>query len=191
MSLIIIRTAVRTRFFLTSRERASRQIQSSCDDYLALTKLITPDCGRRPILVPCMLGIDEDMRQWSYYMVLEHHAIVNRSITSVIESLVRDEEPTGIGAIDPKRDVMPSNNPGEEKIEAFRSSVENHLKVVAGLSPLRGTRTKRHPIFGEFDAHYRHCMFAFHLLVHYKQAKYVIQKICSAQYTGSNVNHHV
>ena len=189
MSMVLIRTAVRARFFLTSRERASRQIQKSCDDYLSLEKMITTDCGARPVLVPCMLGIDEDMRQWSYFMVLEHNTIVNRSITSVIESLVQGEEPKGIGAIDPKRDVMPSANPGEEQIKAFCSSIENHLKVVAGLSPLRGTITKRHPIFGEFDAHYWHCMFAFHLLVHYKQAKYVNQKICSELNTGSNVNH--
>lgn len=114
MNMVLIRTAVRALFFLTSRASASRQIKNSCDDYLSLEKMIIPDCDARPIFVPCMLGIDEDMRQWSYFMVIEHNTIVNRSITSVIENLVQGEEPKGIGAIDPKRDVMPSASPGEE-----------------------------------------------------------------------------
>jgi hypothetical protein len=153
------------------------QIQKFCENYLELAKMINERSGALTVLVPRMLGIDEDMRNWSFFMILEHNAIVNRSITSIVKSLVRGEEPKGAGAIDPKRDVMPSRNPGEEQIEAFRSSVEDHLTVISGLSPLRGTSTKRHPIFGQFDAHRWHCMFGFHLLVHYKQAKYVIRKI--------------
>ena len=47
MSIALIKTAVRARFFLTSRERASRQIKNSCDDYLSLEKTIPTDGGER------------------------------------------------------------------------------------------------------------------------------------------------
>lgn len=71
------------------------------------------------------------------------------------------------------RDVLPSSNPGEEQRQLFRMSVEDHLKVVSGLGRLRGGLRTRHPVFGQFDAHSWHCMFGLHLIIHYKQAKYI------------------
>ena len=174
-----MRMAVKTWFALTSRNKASLRIRKSLDKYLALAGLTNAECGALSVLVPPMPGIDDDMRDWSFFMILEHNAIVNRSITSVIKSLVRGEEPTGAGAIDPKKDVMPSEGSGVEQIEAFRASVEDHLEVVSSLDRLRGSRCKRHSVFGEFDAHGWHCMFRFHLLIHYKQAAYVVRKACA------------
>ena len=174
---IFLRTAVRTWFTLTSRDQASLQIQKLCDRYLALTALIDAESGILVVHVPKMIGVDEDMRDWSFFKILEHNVIVNRSFTSIIESMVRSEEPEGAGAIDMKRDVMPSENPGIEQIESFRNSVTEHIKVVSNFQYLRDTPTKHHPVFGEFNAHQWHCMFGFHLFVHYKQAKYIISKI--------------
>jgi hypothetical protein len=171
-----IKTFVRTRFALTSCDQASRQIRSLCAQYLALAEQLDPAAGSRPVRVPPMPGIDEEMRNWSFYMVLEHNTLVNRSITAIVESLARGEEPTGLGAIDPKRDVLPSARPGAEQVAVFRSAVDDHLRAVAGLAGLRGGRTKRHPIFGEFDAHRWHCMFGFHLFLHYRQAKHVVRE---------------
>jgi hypothetical protein len=139
------------------------------------------DQGTLPLEVPRMLGIDEEMRNWSFFMILEHNAIVNRGITSIVEHLARGEQPEGAEAIDMKRDVLPSRNPGEEQIQGFRESVEDHLQVISGLGELRGGLRTRHPNFGRFDAHNWHCMFGLHLYIHYKQASYVVRKI-SAQH---------
>jgi hypothetical protein len=179
MSNVFMRMGVKTWFALTSRNKTSLQIGKSRDKYLALARLTNAECGTLPIVVPPMPGVDDDMRQWSFFMILEHNAIVNRSITSIIEGLVGDEEPKGAGAMDPKRDVMPSRKSGQEQVEAFRSTVEDHLRITSGLTGLRGSRRKRHPIFGEFDAHDWHCMFRFHLRIHYKQAAYVVRKACA------------
>jgi hypothetical protein len=186
MSNLLMRAAVKTWFTFTGREKVSLQIQKSLDKYLALTRLVNAESGMSTVFVPRMIGVDEDMRNWSLFMILEHNAIVNRSITSIIQSLVRGEKPMGAGAINPKKDVMPSLNPGVEQIQAFRSSVEEHLSVISGYSRLRGSLKSRHPIFGEFDAQCWHCMFNFHLHVHYKQAKYVVQKICADQVSCAN-----
>jgi hypothetical protein len=141
MSNLFLRIAVRTWFTLTSRDQASTQIQKLCDRYLALAALIDAEGGLLVVPVPKMLGVDEDMRNWSFFNILEHNAIVNRSFTSIIESLVRGEEPEGAGA------------------------------------SLRDSPTKHHPVFGTLNAHQWHCMFGFHLFIHYKQAKYIISKI--------------
>ena len=176
---LFVKAFVRARFTLTSRAQASRQIQANCYRYLTLAEQISAGDGTLRVFVPRMMGIDEEMRNWSFFMILEHNTIVNRSITCIVESLARGDEPTGLGAIDPKRDVMPSHNPGEEQVDAFRSSVDDHLRVTSGISSLRGSRTKQHPVFGDFDAHRWHCMLSLHLLIHYRQAEYVTRKICA------------
>ncbi len=175
----MMKTAIRVWFAMTIRAKATRRIQRMLDQYLALSQRIDGDCGSIPVTVPAMPGVDEDMRNWSFYMLLEHHAIVNRSITSIMRSLVRNRQPSGAGAIDPKDDVMPTTAAGFEELEAFTKSVRDHLKSVGQMDKLRGTLKYRHSLFGYFDAHDWHCMFGFHLMVHYKQARLIIQKACT------------
>ena len=174
MKDVLIRALIRSRMALTTRERASGQIRQCLLNYRGLYSSVGVDEARRPVTVPPMLGVDEEMRPWSLFMILEHNVIVNRSVTSVVRALALGETPDGGGVIDPKRDVMPSADPGPEQIDLFRESVERHLEVVTGLPNLRGTRTKRHPVFGRLDAHGWHCMFGLHLQIHLWQAEEVV-----------------
>ena len=173
-----MKTAIRVWFAMTNRAKATSRIQRMLDQYQALSQRIDGDCGSMPVTVPAMPGVDEDMRNWSFYMLLEHHAIVNRSITSIMQSLVRNQQPSGAGAIDPKDDVMPTNAAGPENIDIVKQSILDHLASVGQMDRLRGTLKSRHSLFGDFDAHDWHCMFGFHLMVHYRQAKLIFQKAC-------------
>ncbi|MCG8617559.1 MAG: hypothetical protein MI802_15175 [Desulfobacterales bacterium] len=175
MGNMLLKQAVRTFFFFTGREGASRMAAGYSKKYLALAKDLDETAGRRPVTVPSMPGVDPDMRNWSYYMLLEHNAIVNRCITAVTCQLARDEPLSGMALIDPKTDVMPSPDAGPEQVAAFERSVEDHIREVARLDRLRGSRKTMHPVFGAFDAHHWHCMFGFHLKVHYKQAVLVAE----------------
>lgn len=176
----LLTAAVRAKFAFMSKDRASLQIERILKGYRRLGATVDAVSGSRPILVPRMPGVDEDMRNWSFFMLLEHNVIVNRSMTSIVGSLIRGETPQGPGAIDPKRDVMPSPNPGPEQIDALAASVSDHLQLVSPHRHLRGKSTKRHPIFGRFNAHQWHCMVGFHLRIHYRQAK-TIATLASAQ----------
>ena len=51
-----------------------------------LAESINADAGVQKVLAPLMLGVDEAVRNGSFFMILEHNAIVNRSITSIVES---------------------------------------------------------------------------------------------------------
>ena len=178
MRYLLLGIVLRILFVLTSRDQASTQIQKLCDRYLVLATMIDAESGILAVRVPGLLpGIDKDMRDWSLFKILEHNTIVNRSFTSIIESLVRDEEPHGAGAIDMKKDVMPSESPGAEQIESFHNSVTEHIKAVSDFRNLHDSPTKLHPLFGAFTAHQWHCMFGFHLFIHYIQAKYIVNKI--------------
>lgn len=180
----LIKFSVRARFLLTHSKRASIRIRKLLDQYLALAHLMGPEAGHRQVRVPPMMGVDEDMRDWSFFMILEHNVIVNHSITEMVQRLARGEKPAGTGAFDPKRDVMPSPNPGEEQVQALRASVNKHIDIVSHLSDLRRTATSRHPFFGYLNAHGWHCMFSLHLDIHLRQAQVVSRLARQGQYAN-------
>ena len=175
MSSILLKMAVRTLFACTGRGAALRQCESVLGRYLALAQGLSEVDGRRTVEVPCMPGVDEDMRRWSLFMILEHNTIVNRAISANVVQLARGEEPSGAAVIDVKRDVMPSVSAGPAQVDAFARSVRQHVEAVGALPVLRGTKRSLHPIFGPFDAHQWNCMFAFHLKLHLRQARFVVE----------------
>ena len=176
MCNLLIKAAVRTLFLCQSRDRALRQSETLAGQYTALAVGLSKEAGRRNVEVPPMHGVDEDMRRWSLFMLLEHNTIVNRSITATVRQLAQGEALSGPAIIDMKQGVMPSSSADESQVELFAQSVTDHLATVRGLGNLRGTRTSRHPIFGHFDAHKWNCMFAFHLRIHLPQARFIVEK---------------
>ena len=123
-----------------------------------------------------MVGVDEDMRNWSFYMILEHNTIVNKSITAMVDQLTKNDTLSGAAQIDPKKDVMPSVDANSAQVELFNRSISDHLQTVERLKNLRTTKTSPHPVFGDFNAHMWNCMFSFHLGLHFRQAKFVIDQ---------------
>jgi len=170
MSNLLIKAAVRTLFTFTSREKALEKSENLLRQYLGLADGLQNEVGRLCVEVPPMRGVDEDMRRWSFFMILEHNAIVNRSITATVLQLVRGEALSGPAAINPKKDVMPSSSAGDSQISVFADSVTSHIEAVRNMKQLRNTGTSPHPVFGKFDAHKWNCMFAFHLGLHFRQA---------------------
>ena len=173
----LIRIAIRALLTFTSRHRALDQAEAMQAAYLKLARGLDSEAGRRPVKVPPMPGIDREMRRWSFYMILAHNTIVNRCVTAAIEQLARDEAPHGPAVIDFKSDVLPDPSVGEEQVGDFANSVRSHVGRVKRLGRLRGTRTSPHPLFGAFDAHLWNSMFAFHLKLHYRQARYVVRRL--------------
>jgi hypothetical protein len=175
MSSPLIKAAVRTLFFFQSRDQALRQSEALLAQYMELAAGLSPEAGRMSIEVPPMRGVDEDMRRWSLFMLLEHNTIVNRSITAAVVQLANGESLSGPATIDVKKGVMPSSSADESQVELFAQSVADHIAAVRDLGKLRGTKTSRHPIFGQFDAHQWNCMFAFHLRIHLPQARFIVE----------------
>jgi hypothetical protein len=173
----IIKTVIRTKFLLTSRDKASGLIRSNADAYLRLADRFGAGEGMEQVMIPPMIGVDPEMRGWSFFQILEHNVIVNRSITATVEALALGKEPSGAALINPKTDVLPKGMLGPEQVDSFRRSVDDYLILIATLPTLRGTVARPHPIFGPFDAHKWHCMFGFHLGLHLKQAERVLAMV--------------
>lgn len=176
MSNFLIRKAVRLMFAFTSDHQALKKSDLYLQRYNQLFQEMSPAAGEVSVEVPPMRGIDEDMRHWSFFMILEHNVIVNKSITATVLQLARGQDLHGAAAIDPKSDVMPSTSAGVYQMKLFSDSVAQHINVVSALGNLRGTKTSRHPVFGNFDAHQWNCMFSFHLQIHFRQAAYVVKR---------------
>ena len=168
----LFKIMVRTRFKLSSAKRVEKQTRCLLKEYLQLAQGLDETSGSEPVTVPPMHGVDADMRDWSFFMILRHNTIVNRGISAVVRRLALNE-PAPEKKFDVKKDVMPESESGIEQIAIFKSSVLAHLEGIASLGELGGTEKTIHPIFGPFDAHMWNCMFAFHLEVHLKQAAYV------------------
>jgi hypothetical protein len=175
MSDPLIKAAVRTLFLCQSRDQALRQSEALAAQYTELAERLSKETGRMSVEVPPMRGVDEDMRRWSFFMLLEHNAIVNRSITAAVVQLANGESLSGPATIDVKKGVMPSSSADESQVELFAQSVADHIAIVRGLVNLRRTKTSPHPIFGQFNAHKWNCMFAFHLRIHLPQARFIVE----------------
>ena len=173
---LLLQIPVQMLFHLTPRDRALQQTRVRSAEYLDLVRKAGAGAGVARN-VPKMMGVDEDMRDWSLFQLLEHNTIVNRSITRLICELSEGVPPAEMTRIDPKRDVMPSAGPGEEQVEAFRLSVEDFLDRVGPLSGLRNTIRIPHPVFGRFNAHQWTCMLGFHLSVHLRQARFLAMHV--------------
>ncbi len=168
MSNPLVKFAIRSKFHLTSRDQASTVIRREASAYQQLIADLSPLQLAQPVRVPKMLGVDEDMRDWSILAILEHNLIVNRSIAGLVRELATGEPAK---RINPKTDVMPSAQPGMGVIAEHQASVDAYLSQVTPYPELRKTATLPHPLFGKFTAHLWHCMFGFHLGLHRKQAE--------------------
>jgi hypothetical protein len=177
MSNLLIKAAVRALFLCQSRDQALRQSETLLGQYMDLAAGLKDEGARMTVEVPPMRGVDEDMRRWSFFMLLEHNTIVNQSITASVVQLANGEPLSGRATIDVKQGVMPSSSADESQVELFAQSVADHIAAVRGLGNLRGTKTSRHPIFGQFDAHKWNCMFAFHLHIHLPQARFIVERL--------------
>ena len=176
MSNLLIKQAIRTLFTFTSSHKALQKSETLLDRYNELARGLSIEAGRLCVHVPPMRGVDEDMRKWSFFMIMEHNTIVNRRITATVVRLAKGERLSGTERIDPKKDVMPSSSADESQLEYFADSIVKHIEAVKDLKNLRGTETTQHPIFGRFDAHKWNCMFSFHLGLHLPQARYVVDR---------------
>ncbi len=168
----LIAKIVRTKFASTTRIRARRQIVNEAGLTLKSVEAAGAEAAK-PVKVPSMLGVDEDMRDWSLLMILEHNALANAAITRTMKSLGEGE--VFESTVNPKTDFMPGVDPGREQVALFEASVESHLQALDALGNLRKTESLKHPVFGELNAHGWNCVFGFHLMLHRKQAEVIVR----------------
>ncbi|MEM9081577.1 MAG: hypothetical protein AAGC74_12895 [Verrucomicrobiota bacterium] len=170
----LVRHLIPLKFKHTSRQAADQQLEAHLRTYLKIAQKIGPD-GSKPVSVPSMLGVDEDMRAWSFFELLAHNTIVNLQIAKIIPALVKNENLSQFDHFNPKTDVHPPPECGPDEVTRFEKSIRIYQKTLARLDNLNSSQKRHHPVFGPFDAHQWHCMCAFHLKIHLKQAQTILK----------------
>lgn len=127
-----------------------------------------------PVLIDRVVGIEDNSRYWSAFMVLDHLRIVDEGITQIVETLTDDRL---FGQEVRIQDVKPSLQSGPEAIEQFLKTVDGYESTVARLGTLGRRLCHPHPWFGPMTAHDWHCLAAIHHWVHRRQLERIIGKL--------------
>lgn len=169
---------IQTMFTFTSKQKVEKQALQYLDDYLELSNSISHESASCLVKIPKIKGIDENSKDWSFYMLLEHLSLVNSSISAIVYQLCLDQKLHGLALIDIKKDVSPSCDASFKQVSLFEQTIKNHFYNLVELPDnLRTTRKVEHPLLGELNAHMWNCALAFHLKEHYKQAKYIVEQV--------------
>jgi len=128
------------------------------------------------VLVDPMAGLEDSSRYWSLNGILEHLLIVSSSIEGVILSLSAGQIPDGkadTATVKPKNPTQDALPEFLERAPAFMKRLDERL-AQPGMnldSPLRF----EHPWFGPMKARQWYWLLERHQVIHYQQAKRIIQ----------------
>jgi len=139
-----------------------------------ITKILaslTPEQYQQRILIDHHLGIEDDTRDWSAAMVIEHLIIVNTGIIEVIKTLGREEEVDGEIRIE---DVKPHQ--GNCSLSELQTLLDTYTRTYT--PPKRNSRaTKAHPWFVEFNDQEWYTFLAIHTWVHRRQIQAISARL--------------
>ena len=138
----------------------------------AITKMLSPltkKAYHQRTLIDHHLGIEDDTRDWSIAMVIEHLVIVNTGIIEVIKTLGQEETVDMEIRIE---DVKPHH--GEHTLTELRSLLDTYHQDYT--PPKHNSQmTKAHPWFVEFNDQEWNTFLAIHTWVHRRQIEAILK----------------
>ena len=124
-------------------------------------------------LIDRTFAIEDDTRQFSINMVLEHLEIAGNKVKDVIETLSLEkefEEEIKIENVKPKQNV-------ENQYESFKKFYEEYISFIKTLDKKQSKMKKKHPWFIEFN-NYDWSVFMFmHTFIHRRQIEAIIKEL--------------
>ena len=171
---LLAKVALRIKCWQMTDEAAMNLLSKEAIQIGQRVRSIKEPEGSRRILIKRVLGIEDNSRYWSLYMVLDHLNIVNQGIAGIIDALCTGS--SGLQAVQ-IADVKPDPTVSVETIEAFASGLQSYKNKVKLLFPLRSTTTHLHPWFGAMNAHQWHCLAALHHSIHRRQIEKILKQL--------------
>lgn len=154
-----------------SKQKMLRILQREADSILQCVECLDAAQGAHRILVDRVLGMEDNSRYWSAYMVLEHLVIVDSAVGAMIRALASGQALTREVRI---QDVKPRPEAGPEQIERFKRAVASYINVIEALPHLQTQVQHAHPWFGPLGGRGWHALTAFHHRVHRKQLERIV-----------------
>ena len=131
---------------------------------------LSRDALEKRVLINHFFGIEDDTRDWSIALVIEHITVVNAGIIEVIKTLSKEEAHLSEVSI---QAVKPDN----------RGLTLNHLEKIVKeyesfIPQTRNSKmTKSHPWFTGLNNRDWHTFLAIHTWVHKRQIKAILKQL--------------
>jgi len=122
----------------------------------------------KQVLIDHILGIEDDTRDWSAALVIEHLAIVSAGIIQVIKTLTEEQPfdgPIRIEAVKPGKNTV--------TIDELKQIIREYETFIPQNK--NSKMTKSHPWFIEFNNKDWNTFLAIHTWVHKRQIKAILR----------------
>ena len=139
-------------------------------NYPAGNLLVSENHLNKRVLIDHILGIEDDTRDWSVALVIEHLMIVNTGIIEVVKTLSEERSFDGlisIEAVKPKNQAV-SINELKQIMKEYETFIPHNKN---------SKMTKAHPWFIEFNNKDWNTFLAIHTWVHKRQIKAIVKDI--------------
>ncbi len=138
-----------------------------------LVKNIDKDKLQQKVLIDRTFAIEDDTRQFSINMVLEHLVIAGYAVTNVIDTLSKEQEFKAAIKIE---NVKPKKNK-EDQIEEFSDFYTQYFEFIKKHSKKQSKMTKKHPWFIEFNNFDWSIFMYMHTFIHRRQIQAIIKEL--------------
>lgn len=163
----VMEMALKFSSVMMSDAKASALFLSESQKLLAIAHNLDIHQLSQPMLVPRLRGIEDSSRHWSVLMILDHLCLVNRTILETLDLLNKNMEPQFDAKIE---DFKPDPDVDISIMNRFQDMSEVYVDQIKRLSPLGRRASYYHPWFGILNSHQWHCLAAYHMRIHRKQA---------------------
>jgi len=138
-----------------------------------LVQNLPKELHQKQIIIDRTFAIEEDTRQFSVNMVLEHLTIAGGLVYKVIDTLSKEKEiqrEIKIEAVKPKENK-------QNQLDEFLNFYENYFAYIKNHPKNQSKIKKKHPWFIEFN-NYDWSIFMFmHTFIHRRQIEAIIKKL--------------
>ncbi|WP_072681992.1 hypothetical protein [Arcobacter sp. LA11] len=139
----------------------------------SLVEKLPKELHQKQVIIDRVFAIEDNTRQFSINMVLEHLTIAGNAVMLVIETLSQEEEFQKEIKIE---DVKPKKNK-EEQLSEFLEFYNKYFEYINKHPKKQSKTKKKHPWFIEFN-NYDWSIFMFmHTFIHRRQIEAIIKKL--------------
>lgn len=156
---------------LSSRAIASARFKREATRILAQAQKLDAALAAKQVFVERIKGLEENCRHWSLLMTLDHLAMINTAVLTIVESLLQN---IPLAPNFSRAEAKPKLEQSIFTIERFRKITEQYLERVDRAPTLHSTIKHTHHQFGPLDAHGWHCLAGIHQQVHRKQIERIV-----------------
>lgn len=159
--------------YLFTWDLAQRLLNKEVKKIEALVAKIDKEKLQKRVVIERVFAIEDNSRDFSVNMVLEHLVIAGTGVMGIIHSLSNEQEFTRDVTIE---GVKPHANDADT-LDAFLKFAQRYNAFIDALPKKRSVMTKKHPWFIEFN-NFEWSVFMFiHTFVHRRQIEAISKAI--------------